>query len=242
LSKMVWCFAGELTLAQGELRIGLFALRDVSVHNVQFFSLSLSRSCESFCRSHVLDRRQIERGTELTFDYQFERYGDKPQQCFCGAPSCRKFIGSSKQVQSSGARAVCCVGGRPVLKRQWQERRRRRRRQGRLTRTRRRWQRPFCAWRRGRARGTADAGVQAATHRACGGHAAGNRAARRRRPGAGHARRKRPARPAAIPGRTAGRALGRQPRCRAARSHRRAHVPGRGASVLRRWDRLCCSR
>ena len=33
-------------------------------------------------------------GEEITFDYQFERYGKKAQRCFCGASICRGFIGA----------------------------------------------------------------------------------------------------------------------------------------------------
>ncbi|XP_055337814.1 histone-lysine N-methyltransferase SETD2-like [Paramacrobiotus metropolitanus] len=48
----------------GQLRIGFFTLRAVSA------------------------------GEEITFDYQFERYGKKAQRCYCGSPLCRGFIGS----------------------------------------------------------------------------------------------------------------------------------------------------
>jgi hypothetical protein len=54
-------------LARGELAIGLFALTD------------------------------IEAGQELTFDYNFERYGDKPMRCYCAAARCRKFIGGTAE-------------------------------------------------------------------------------------------------------------------------------------------------
>ncbi|GLC55996.1 hypothetical protein PLESTB_001053200 [Pleodorina starrii] len=50
-------------LVRGELAIGLFAVRD------------------------------IPKDTELTFDYNFERYGDKPMRCYCRSTNCRKFIG-----------------------------------------------------------------------------------------------------------------------------------------------------
>lgn len=36
-------------------------------------------------------------GEELTFDYNFERYGDKPMRCFCGSRKCRKFIGGTQE-------------------------------------------------------------------------------------------------------------------------------------------------
>ena len=47
-------------LVRGELAIGLFALSDIRA------------------------------GEELTFDYNFERYGDKPMRCYCGARTCRR--------------------------------------------------------------------------------------------------------------------------------------------------------
>ncbi len=46
-------------LVKGELAIGLFALKDMSS------------------------------GDELTFDYNFERYGDKPIRCHCRTKVCR---------------------------------------------------------------------------------------------------------------------------------------------------------
>eukprot|EP00198_Chlamydomonas_reinhardtii_P005407 XP_001694743.1 histone methyltransferase [Chlamydomonas reinhardtii] len=53
-------------LVHGELAIGLFAVRD------------------------------IPKDTELTFDYNFERYGDKPMRCYCKSGGCRKFIGGTQ--------------------------------------------------------------------------------------------------------------------------------------------------
>eukprot|EP01113_Clastostelium_recurvatum_P044711 TRINITY_DN7579_c1_g1_i2.p1 TRINITY_DN7579_c1_g1~~TRINITY_DN7579_c1_g1_i2.p1 ORF type:complete len:677 (-),score=154.92 TRINITY_DN7579_c1_g1_i2:8-2038(-) len=47
----------------GEMRVGLFAMR------------------------------YIPAGTELTFDYNFERYGTAKQRCYCDAPNCRGFLG-----------------------------------------------------------------------------------------------------------------------------------------------------
>ena len=54
-------------LVRGELAIGLFALTDIPA------------------------------GQELTFDYNFERYGDKPMRCYCAAAKCRKFIGGTAE-------------------------------------------------------------------------------------------------------------------------------------------------
>ena len=50
-------------MVQGELCIGFFALKDIQQHE------------------------------EITFDYNFERYGEKPTRCLCGTEKCRGFIG-----------------------------------------------------------------------------------------------------------------------------------------------------
>ena len=55
-------------VVMGELAIGLFAIEDVSA------------------------------GSELTFDYNFERYGDKPMKCLCGSKSCRGVIGGTQEI------------------------------------------------------------------------------------------------------------------------------------------------
>lgn len=50
-------------MVQGELCIGFFALKDIQQYE------------------------------EITFDYNFERYGEKPTRCLCGTDKCRGFIG-----------------------------------------------------------------------------------------------------------------------------------------------------
>lgn len=54
----------------GELRIGFFTIKD------------------------------LQPGEEITFDYQFQRYGRKAQKCYCETPSCRGYIGGSEQTFS----------------------------------------------------------------------------------------------------------------------------------------------
>jgi len=54
-------------LVNGELRIGIFATR------------------------------QIEIDTEVTFDYKFERLGSRKQKCYCGEPNCRGVLGIKRQ-------------------------------------------------------------------------------------------------------------------------------------------------
>ena len=38
-------------------------------------------------------RKSLQAGEELTFDYQFQRYGKEAQKCWCDAPNCRGWIG-----------------------------------------------------------------------------------------------------------------------------------------------------
>ncbi|KAF9931977.1 histone methyltransferase set2 [Linnemannia zychae] len=39
----------------------------------------------------------VAEGEELTFDYQFERYGAEAQKCYCGEANCTGFIGGNKR-------------------------------------------------------------------------------------------------------------------------------------------------
>ncbi|KAL7037550.1 hypothetical protein ACKWTF_009270 [Chironomus riparius] len=51
----------------GELRVGFFSIRD------------------------------IRRGEEITFDYQFQRYGKEAQKCYCESENCRGWIGENPE-------------------------------------------------------------------------------------------------------------------------------------------------
>jgi histone-lysine N-methyltransferase SETD2 len=57
----------------GEIRVGIFALRDISA------------------------------GEEITFDYQFERLGQKKQPCLCGEPNCRGYLGAKKRPEPASS-------------------------------------------------------------------------------------------------------------------------------------------
>lgn len=46
-------------------------------------------------RIGIFTSRDITAGEELTFDYKFERYGTIAQECYCGEPNCKGFIGAS---------------------------------------------------------------------------------------------------------------------------------------------------
>mmetsp|Transcript_27022 Transcript_27022/g.38075 ORF Transcript_27022/g.38075 Transcript_27022/m.38075 type:complete len:420 (+) Transcript_27022:12-1271(+) len=52
---------------QGEMRVAIFAIKNISA------------------------------GTELTFDYQFERFGADKQECFCGESNCRGYLGEKQK-------------------------------------------------------------------------------------------------------------------------------------------------
>ncbi|XP_068091315.1 histone-lysine N-methyltransferase SETD2 isoform X2 [Hyperolius riggenbachi] len=47
--------------------------------------------------------RAVPPGAELTFDYQFQRYGKEAQKCFCGAANCRGYIGGENRVSVRAA-------------------------------------------------------------------------------------------------------------------------------------------
>ena len=38
-------------------------------------------------------KRSLKAGEELTFDYQFQRYGKEAQRCYCESANCRGWIG-----------------------------------------------------------------------------------------------------------------------------------------------------
>jgi len=70
----------------------------------RFMNHSCNPNCElqkwvvgSRLRMGIFTLRNIEKNEELTFDYQFERYGDNAQPCYCGEPTCTGFIGGNKK-------------------------------------------------------------------------------------------------------------------------------------------------
>lgn len=66
----------------------------------------MNHSCDPNCETQkwtvngelrvgFFTKKPVTCGQELTFDYQFEFYGE-PQKCYCGAEKCRGYIGSIK--------------------------------------------------------------------------------------------------------------------------------------------------
>ncbi|RUS84583.1 hypothetical protein EGW08_007678, partial [Elysia chlorotica] len=66
----------------------------------------INHSCDPNCETQkwtvngelrvgFFTRKEVKKGEELTFDYQFEHYGEA-QKCYCGAENCRGYIGLVK--------------------------------------------------------------------------------------------------------------------------------------------------
>jgi len=67
-------------------------------------------------RVGIFAEEDISAGEEITFDYQFERFGGKKQKCFCGETNCRGFLGAKpKKVlhPRRKERATRAIIGRP---------------------------------------------------------------------------------------------------------------------------------
>ncbi|KAK5667281.1 hypothetical protein QVD99_005895 [Batrachochytrium dendrobatidis] len=73
----------------------------------------LNHSCDPNCslqkwlvgdtiRIGLFALRAIPKNAELTFDYKFERYGSKAQECYCGAAACTGFIGGNRSSDEPG--------------------------------------------------------------------------------------------------------------------------------------------
>lgn len=68
-------------------------------HSCDPNSVTQKWTVNGFLRVGFFALRYISAGEELSFDYQFQRYGEKPQNCYCGAMNCRGVIGT-EQVNS----------------------------------------------------------------------------------------------------------------------------------------------
>ena len=77
----------------------------------------LNHSCEPNCETQkwmvngelcigIFALRDVRKGEELTFDYNFERYGDNPIKCYCGTSKCGGWIGAAKTGDDEKAGAM----------------------------------------------------------------------------------------------------------------------------------------
>ncbi|NWR94252.1 SETD2 methyltransferase, partial [Furnarius figulus] len=74
----------------------------------------MNHSCEPNCETQkwtvngqlrvgFFTTKLVPSGSELTFDYQFQRYGKEAQKCFCGSSNCRGFLGGENRVSIRAA-------------------------------------------------------------------------------------------------------------------------------------------
>ena len=57
----------------------------------------------------IFAEEDIPVGQEITFDYQFERFGGKKQKCFCGETNCRGFHGAKPKKLLHQRRVESCL-------------------------------------------------------------------------------------------------------------------------------------
>ncbi|PWY98917.1 hypothetical protein BCV70DRAFT_201699 [Testicularia cyperi] len=53
-------------------------------------------------RMGIFAKRDIQKGEELTFNYNVDRYGNDAQECYCGEPNCVGTLGGKTQTDLSG--------------------------------------------------------------------------------------------------------------------------------------------
>ncbi|NXC47017.1 SETD2 methyltransferase, partial [Penelope pileata] len=74
----------------------------------------MNHSCEPNCETQkwtvngqlrvgFFTTKLVPSGAELTFDYQFQRYGKEAQKCFCGSANCRGYLGGENRVSIRAA-------------------------------------------------------------------------------------------------------------------------------------------
>nr|XP_059883691.1 LOW QUALITY PROTEIN: histone-lysine N-methyltransferase SETD2-like [Delphinus delphis] len=86
----------------------------------------MNHSCEPNCETQkwtvngqlrvgIFTTKLVPSGSELTFDYRFQRYGKEAQRCFCGSANCRGYLGGENRVSLRAA------GGKMKKERSWKD-------------------------------------------------------------------------------------------------------------------------
>lgn len=75
----------------------------------------MNHSCDPNCETQkwtvggevkigIFAIKPIPKGTELTFDYNYERFGAQKQECYCGSVNCRGYLGQKSKSSTSTTR------------------------------------------------------------------------------------------------------------------------------------------
>ncbi|RKP18469.1 hypothetical protein ROZALSC1DRAFT_29860 [Rozella allomycis CSF55] len=100
-----------MTVEKDHVRILCLEIKIIDASRKGNISRFINHSCAPNCatqkwiingitRIGIFTLRKIPKGTELTFDYKFEFYGE-PQKCLCGEPTCKGYIGKAKQIEEN---------------------------------------------------------------------------------------------------------------------------------------------
>ncbi|CAM5999767.1 unnamed protein product [Sphagnum balticum] len=92
-NQFIMEYVGEVVDAERHVKRSNKYAKSQTIKHHYFMALKGGEWSVNRClRIGFFSKRQIEAGEEITFDYQFERFGEA-QICLCGAPSCRGVIG-----------------------------------------------------------------------------------------------------------------------------------------------------
>lgn len=121
----IYEYIGEV-INEGQFRRRMLQYDEEGIKHFYFMSLSrgefvdatrkgnLGRFCNHSCnpncyvdkwvvgdklRMGIFAERKIRAGEELVFNYNVDRYGAKPQPCYCGESNCTGFIGGRTQTE-----------------------------------------------------------------------------------------------------------------------------------------------
>ncbi|KAL6712777.1 histone methyltransferase set2 [Lecanora helva] len=123
--EMIYEYIGEV-IDEARFRRRMVQYDEEGIKHFYFMSLSkgefvdatkkgnLGRFCNHSCnpncyvdkwvvgdklRMGIFAERKIQKGEELVFNYNVDRYGANPQPCYCGEPNCTGFIGGKTQTE-----------------------------------------------------------------------------------------------------------------------------------------------
>ncbi len=123
--QMIYEYIGEV-IDEARFRRRMVQYDEEGIKHFYFMSLSkgefvdatkkgnLGRFCNHSCnpncyvdkwvvgdklRMGIFAERKIQKGEELVFNYNVDRYGANPQPCYCGEPNCTGFIGGKTQTE-----------------------------------------------------------------------------------------------------------------------------------------------